>query len=149
MSSMALDLSKHVARVLVVVYCDILALLSLFSKTTCTAYSPRTLSISAYYCFTSMCAAVLPDHVAMEVIQTSARGFPETLLAIYCVNQSDGIFKEASNWVMQSLPDMNITFCNRTEYKTTEIAGQLALLGAPWAWDAAWHSVLCLSLIHI
>ena len=89
------------------------------------------------------------DHVAMEVIQTSDRGFPETLLAIYCVDQKDDIFQAANYWVMQvpnclqCCPKMNITFCKRTEYKTTEIARQLELLGEPWVRDAAWHRVLC------
>ena len=89
------------------------------------------------------------DHVAMEVIQTSDRGFPETLLAIYCVDQKDYIFQTADYWVMQvpsclpCYPKMNITFCKRTESKTPEIARQLELLGEPWVRDAAWHRVLC------
>ena len=83
------------------------------------------------------------DHVAMEVIQTSDRGFPETLLAIYCVDQKDDIFQAATYWVMQCCPQMNITFCKRTENKTGEIERQLELLGEPWVRDAAWHRVLC------
>jgi len=89
------------------------------------------------------------DHVAMEVIQTSGRGVPETLLAIYCVDQKDYIFQAADYWVMQvpsclpCCPKMNITFCKRTESKTPEIARQLELLGEPWVRDAAWHRVLC------
>ena len=90
------------------------------------------------------------EHVAMEVIQSRGRGgIPETLLAIYCAEQKDYIFQTADYWVMQvpsclpCYPKMNITFCNRTEYKTTEIARQLALLGEPWVRNAEWHRVLC------
>ena len=86
----------------------------------------------------------------MEVIQSRGRGgVPETLLAIYCVDQKDDIFQAADYWVMQvpnclqCCPKMNITFCKRTEYKTPEIARQLELLGEPWVRDAAWHRVLC------
>jgi len=90
------------------------------------------------------------EHVAMEVIQSRGRGgVPETLLAIYCVDQKDYIFQTADYWVMQvpsclpCYPKMNITFCKRTEFKTPEIAEQLKLLGEPWVRDAAWHRVLC------
>ena len=40
---------------------------------------------------------------------------------------------------MKSLPDMDISYGNHTEYKTPTIAGQLMLLGAPWVWDPAQH----------
>jgi len=89
------------------------------------------------------------DHVAMEVIQTSGRGVPETLLAIYCVDQKDYIFQAADYWVMQvpnclpCCPKMNITFCKKTECKTIEIADQLQLLGEPWVQDPSQHRVLC------
>ena len=43
---------------------------------------------------------------------------------------------------MKSLPDMDISYGNHTEYKTPTIAGQLMLLGAPWVWDPAQHRVL-------
>lgn len=93
------------------------------------------------------------EHVAMEVIQSRGRGgVPETLLAIYCVDQKDYIFQTADYWVMQvpsclpCYPKMNITFCKRTESKTPEIAEQLELLGEPWVRDAAWHRVLCLPI---
>ena len=93
------------------------------------------------------------EHVAMEVIQSRGRGgAPETLLAIYCVDQKDYIFQTADYWVMQvpsclpCYPKMNITFCKRTESKTPEIARQLELLGEPWVRDAAWHRVLCLPI---
>jgi len=89
------------------------------------------------------------DHVAMEVIQISGRGVPETLLAIYCVDQKDYIFQAADYWVMQvpnclpCCPKMNITFCKKTECKTIEIADQLQLLGEPWVQDPSQHRVLC------
>ena len=90
------------------------------------------------------------EHVAMEVIQSRGRGgVPETLLAIYCVDQKDYIFQTADYWVMQvpsclpCCPKMNITFSKRTEFKTPEIAEQLELLGEPWVRYAAWHRVLC------
>ena len=89
------------------------------------------------------------DHVAMEVIQTWNRGLPETLLAIYCLDQKDGIFQAADYWVMQvpnclpCCPKMNITFCKKTECKTIEIADQLQLLGEPWVQDPSQHRVLC------
>ena len=54
----------------------------------------------------------------------------------------DGIFKEAADWLKRSLPDMDISYGNHTEYKTPTIAGQLVLLGAPWVWDPAQHRVL-------
>ena len=90
------------------------------------------------------------EHVAMEVIQTRGRGgAPETLLAIYCVDQKDYIFQTADYWVMQvpsclpRYPKMNITFDKSTEAKTPEIAKQLELLGEPWVQHAVWHRVLC------
>jgi len=90
------------------------------------------------------------EHVAMEVIQSRGRGgVPETLLAIYCAEQKDYIFQTADYWVMQvpsclpCYPKMNITFCNKTEFKTPEIAEQLELLGEPWVQHAVWHRVLC------
>ena len=93
------------------------------------------------------------EHVAMEVVQSRGRGgAPETLLAIYCVDQKDYIFQTADYWVMQvpsclpCYPKMNITFCKRTESKTPEIAEQLELLGEPWVQHAVWHRVLCLPI---
>ena len=83
------------------------------------------------------------DHVAMEVIQTSHRGSSETLLAIHCEDLKDDIFQAANYWVMQCCPQMNITFCKRTENKTGEIERQLELLGEPWVRNAEWHRVLC------
>ena len=90
------------------------------------------------------------EHVAMEVVQSRGRGgAPETLLAIYCVDQKDYIFQTADYWVMQvpsclpCYPKMNITFCKKTESKTPEIAEQLELLGEPWVQHAVWHRVLC------
>jgi len=83
------------------------------------------------------------DHVAMKVIQTSHRGSSQTLLAIHCEDLKDDIFQAANYWVMQCCPQMNITFCKRTERKTEEIERQLELLGEPWVRNAEWHRVLC------
>jgi len=93
----------------------------------------------------AVCAAVAmdADHVAMEVIQTSHRGSSQTLLAIHCEDLKDDIFQAANYWVMQCCPQMNITFCKRTENKTGEIERQLELLGEPWVRNAEWHRVLC------
>jgi len=92
-----------------------------------------------------VCAAVAmdADHVAMKVIQTSHRGSSQTLLAIHCEDLKDDIFQAANHWVMQCCPQMNITFCKRTENKTEEIERQLELLGEPWVRNAEWHRVLC------
>jgi len=78
----------------------------------------------------------------MAAVQTSDREVTETILAIYCEDSRQQIFQEAAHWLQWSLPDMDISYGNHTEYKTPEIAGQLIALGAPWMWDPAQHRVL-------
>ena len=43
---------------------------------------------------------------------------------------------------MKSLPDMDISYGNHTEYKTPTIAGQLMLLGGICGACASWRSTL-------
>ena len=67
------------------------------------------------------------------------------------LERGDGVMKnlkEAADWLKRSLPDMDISYGNHTEYKTPAIAGQLMLLGAPCRHGNQNAVVQCGYLLH-